>query len=246
MGNPSSTKALVTRERKGLPAPNVNTLQAVTGSISGLVLLLAAWWLPGCVFDKSGHLYSESNNNNSVVCGNGVQETTEVCDGADLAGQTCLTQGFDDGSLACLVDCTGFDTSLCTGPGPVCGNGQQEGTEVCDGLDLAGQTCLTQGFDDGSLACLVDCTGFDTSLCTGPGPVCGDGQQEGAEVCDGAALGGRTCQDVGFYEGSLACLADCTGFDTSACVGVCGDSLINGSEICDGAALGGRTCQDVG
>lgn len=46
---------------------------------------------------------------------------------------------------------------------------------------------------------------------------CGDGVIEGAEVCDGANLGGETCQSLGFSGGTLACNATCDAFDTSAC-----------------------------
>lgn len=46
-------------------------------------------------------------------CGDGVAQGREVCDGSDLQGETCVTQGFSGGDLACLRDCTGFDTSGC-------------------------------------------------------------------------------------------------------------------------------------
>lgn len=46
-----------------------------------------------------------------------------------------------------------------------CGNNTREGLEVCDGTDLFGQTCISQGFDGGTLACDGTCTGFDTSAC---------------------------------------------------------------------------------
>ncbi len=53
------------------------------------------------------------------------------------------------------------------GPGPdedpVCGNGALEDGEVCDGDELGGQTCQSQGFASGELAC-VDCA-LDTSAC---------------------------------------------------------------------------------
>jgi hypothetical protein len=49
--------------------------------------------------------------------------------------------------------------------GPVCGNDVIEGTEVCDGTDLNGEDCVSQGFDSGSLGCLGDCSGYDTSGC---------------------------------------------------------------------------------
>src|SRR6185436_16293287 len=47
-----------------------------------------------------------------------------------------------------------------------CGNNLREGTEVCDGTDLAGQTCVSQGFTGGTLACNGTCGGFLTTGCT--------------------------------------------------------------------------------
>jgi hypothetical protein len=49
--------------------------------------------------------------------------------------------------------------------GAVCPNNVREGAEVCDGTDLAGETCQSLGFDSGTLACIGDCSGFDTSAC---------------------------------------------------------------------------------
>lgn len=45
-------------------------------------------------------------------CGNGVREAGESCDGADLGGATCQSQGFTGGQLACGVQCA-FDLSGC-------------------------------------------------------------------------------------------------------------------------------------
>lgn len=47
------------------------------------------------------------------VCGDGTIKTGEVCDGASLGGETCESQGFDSGELACSGDCKSFDTTLC-------------------------------------------------------------------------------------------------------------------------------------
>ena len=177
------------------------------------------------------------------VCGDNTAEGTEVCDGTDLAGENCVSQGFTGGTLGCLADCTGFDTSGCTG-GPVCGDNIAEGTEVCDGTDLAGENCVSQGFTGGTLACTDNCT-FDTSGCTS-GPVCGDGVAEAPEDCDGTDLADEDCVSQGFTGGTLACTANCT-FDTSGCTSgpVCGDNVAEAPEVCDGSDLGdatGLTC----
>lgn len=48
--------------------------------------------------------------------------------------------------------------------------------------------------------------------------VCGDGEINDSEVCDGENLGGNDCITVGEYIGGvLACSADCLSFDTSQC-----------------------------
>lgn len=59
------------------------------------------------------------------LCGNNVIEAPEVCDGTALGGQTCVTQGFDGGVLACGNTCAAFDTSACVTcrQGPVEGRG---------------------------------------------------------------------------------------------------------------------------
>jgi|CXWL01.1.fsa_nt_gi hypothetical protein len=51
--------------------------------------------------------------------------------------------------------------------GATCGNALREGLEVCDGVDLAGKSCVTQGFPGGSLGCYSDCRAFYTGGCTG-------------------------------------------------------------------------------
>ncbi|MBU1243743.1 SUMF1/EgtB/PvdO family nonheme iron enzyme [Myxococcota bacterium] len=151
-----------------------------------------------------------------AICGDGtVAFPFEQCEPDDMHGETCLSLGYYGGELACGEDCQAFDDGGCSGR---CGDDiVQEGTaEVCDGGDLAGETCQTQGFYEGSLSCGSECLP-DTSACSYN---CGDGaiQVNHGEECDGANLGGNTCVILGYSEGSgaLGCTSGCL-FDESAC-----------------------------
>jgi cysteine-rich repeat protein len=48
-----------------------------------------------------------------VLCGNGVMEPGELCDGADTGGMACGDVGFTTGTLGCASGCTQYDTSNC-------------------------------------------------------------------------------------------------------------------------------------
>ncbi len=48
-----------------------------------------------------------------------------------------------------------------------CNNGIIDGGEVCDGLQLGGQSCSTQGFEGGVLGCAWNCVDYDTTDCAG-------------------------------------------------------------------------------
>ena len=68
----------------------------------------------------------------------------------------------------------------------VCGNNIVEGTEQCDGTNLSGQTCTTQGYTGGSLSC-SSCA-FNFSACTS-GSGCIDGDGDGYNTTTGGACG---------------------------------------------------------
>lgn len=182
-------------------------------------------------------------DSDSVVCGNGLVDGDEACDGAALAGATCVTQGFDDGTLACAAGCGAFDTSNCYIFS--CGNGFIEGLEVCDNTELAGATCASRGFLGGTLACSENCLSFDTSSCFLF--ECGNDLHQGDEPCDGVDLDGATCITRGFDAGTLACASDCSSFDESGCrMFACGNDILEASELCDVSQLSGATCVSQG
>jgi len=68
-----------------------------------------------------------------------------------LVAQTTLAQG-----ASSLIDAT-VKVS-------VCGNGEKEGGEDCDGADLNAATCASAGYAEGTLSCTVACE-YDVGSC---------------------------------------------------------------------------------
>lgn len=186
-------------------------------------------------------------------CGDGRVSGDERCDGEAFAegARACTDLGFGGGSLGCSADCLP-DTSRCTSggggtPGPRCGDGRREGEEACDGDDLGEASCASVTGGVGRLACTEGCR-YDVSGCVGERPPgCGNGRIDEEERCDGADLGGWSCQELGFLEGALGCTGDCQ-FDVGDCEGGngarCGDGRRDSGEACDGSDFGGQTCVD--
>ncbi len=149
-------------------------------------------------------------------CGDGaVNRPGEACDGSVPAGLTCEGVGMGSGTLACSPQCT-LDTSGCSAS-PVCGdNLRNQPFEICDGTDLASQTCQTQGFATGTLTCAPDCLSFNVGGCNAA-PTCGDGVvNQPGESCDLNDFHGTTCESLGLGGGQLGCTSDCN-MDTSQC-----------------------------
>jgi hypothetical protein len=181
---------------------------------------------------------SKNDISSSAVCGDSLVTHMEKCDGENLAGHTCETLGFGAGTLACALNCIEFDTTGC-GASLTCGDGVKNGTDICDGEDLGGETCISRGFEDGTLKCLPNCAGFDTSQC-GKSATCGNDNIDSGEVCDGTALNGRTCVHEGFEEGDLKCSEDCRSFDTSDCYTPCTPDC--GDRVCGLDPVCGESC----
>ncbi len=84
-------------------------------------------------------------------CGDGIAQADEACDGSDLKGATCVSAGFEAGTLVCGPNCQ-LATTACTRR---CGNGMLDPLETCDGT-LGLGTCGTFGTERCSSSCAVD------------------------------------------------------------------------------------------
>ncbi len=180
------------------------------------------------------------------VCGNGaVDDDAEVCDGADLDAQTCITQGFDYGTISCEGDCT-FDTSLCGNYEGDCCSDNGAGSPGCGDHDcnviVCGEdpTCCGDTWD-------AACATLASTECAVCNPdACGNNLIDGAgEVCDGIDLGGDDCVSQGFLYGELACADDCSALDVSDCndFGDCVEDNL-GSAVGNGVATGTTVGED--
>jgi hypothetical protein len=142
------------------------------------------------------------------------EATTAGEDGASTSADTLLTTGIEPtaaSSSSTGSESGGSESSGVEPPEHVCGNGEVEGPEACDGDVPAGVSCASEGMTGGEVACDESTCMLDLSGCW----LCGDGVVEGDESCDGDDLDGATCESLGFPAGILAC-ARCT-FDTSGC-----------------------------
>ncbi len=112
---------------------------------------------------ESGYACTGAPSVCSVVssCGDGViTPAVEQCDDGNTAsGDGCAASCTVESGFACLGQ-----PSVCS-PVSACGNGVVESGEQCDGSDLGGNSCLTYGFQAGTLACAANCT-VDTTSCS--------------------------------------------------------------------------------
>lgn len=142
---------------------------------------------PDCLLLSGGPAITETNSIETTVSPGLTSDLHLSSSGSNAVG-ACTNNPLGQGAGVCSVtangitfDCTrdfendqrpavsGWDCGadqFTSSTGPVCGNNVREGTETCDGTDLNGQTCLTQGFaGGGTLTCNVSCTSFVTSGC---------------------------------------------------------------------------------
>ncbi len=182
----------------------------------------------------------------TLTCANDCTFDTTAC--GDFTGDCCSAHvgqpGCDDDncvayicgndSFCCNTNwdamCAAAAATGCANCNPdVCGNNLIDvAGEVCDGVDLAGEDCSTQGFDAGTLGCADDCTGLDTSGCFDAGDCC---SAQATADCNDAACSDAVCSADAF------CCA--TAWDSA-----CANEALGLCTVCDGGA--GDCCNDTG
>lgn len=204
-------------------------------SLAALLLLAPACGSPTVV--DSATTSTTVTTPTSMTQGDSGETDGDECggcpDGSECVDGMCQAAGCEGGCPG-LSYCD-LATNTCQ---PGCAFDDQCPNGTCD---VATHTCVCA---DGFVACGTECIPED-EVCEDS---CGDGVLDGNETCDGAALGGATCESLGYVGGELACESNCTAYDTSGCVAPsCGDGIINqDSEDCDGSDLGGETCIGLG
>ena len=161
----------------------------------------------------------------SGVCGNGIINTGENCDGTNLGPATCKSLGFSSGILDCTSSCL-FDVSACAIPGGSC----------TSDIDCVSGSCVN---------------GF----CAKSDDVCFDGKKNGDETgidCGGSCSKkcdeGQLCVknndcSTGFCQFGV-CAVACQGTDVG-CGGICPQHCaLNQQCIEDADCLLGLTCSE--
>ena len=169
----------------------------------------------------------EGSGGPGQICGNDVIEKTgdtpEECDPPGSIQDCTMSVSGYGGWKSCLNTCMWGSCASSES----CGDNLITGQEMCDppGSSIA----CTVGGNSGTQKCEPGCLSVDQCVAA---QQCGNNIREGSEVCDGPTA--CTTQPGG-YEGTIACLPDCSG-STGSCQSTarCGDGAVNGYlEACD-------------
>ncbi len=203
-----------------------------------------------------------TKGNNDTTVNNTSTDTTNNTTGGETSGPDTSTgpmcgDGMIEGDELCDGDCPA-DISACPMPDAACITAVYNGApETCDAACSVTEITMCT---DGDGCCPSSCDAMSDSDCQ-MGPVCGDGMVEGDEVCDGdcpmdaamdcpdpadactaAIITGEQCQAMCATAEITACADDdgccpmnCTNADDNDCAAaMCGNGMVEPGETCDG------------
>ena len=199
-----------------------------------------------------------------VVCGDGVVEGNETCDGAELGDRSCTSLGGISGTLGCQADCAALDDDGCVffgterEPNDVVAVANPFDPAFLGTIDPAGEAdCMAINAAAGDIirADLVDVDSGVIGGCNSD-PTLQLFDSAGAQLAYDDDTNGL-CSHISFTVSVAGTYALCVeGFSSSstftyrlaATVGAprCGDGLINNSEVCEANDLNGASCFGVG
>jgi len=153
-------------------------------------------FLFSCSSNKTSENDSDSTSSTGPVCGNGIIEEGEFCDG----NVACWEVGhfYPETEAVCKDDCKEYNLSACVerDPDDTCGNGKLDDREVCEQGDKKPCTELPGSYVSGDADCNRDCNGWTLLNCS--------------------SAGTKTCSQI------LTCVDGCAADDT--CIQACHDS----------------------
>jgi hypothetical protein len=176
-----------------------------------------------------------NDNDCSYICGNGIREGNEKCDGTNLGGATCsgvLGAGYT-GTLKCFSGLCTFDTSLCVAPCTCSDDGNICTTDscingICQHTSLTGNSCLSDGNVCTNDLCGVNgtCAHAPISGCCTSSSQCSDSNACTTDSCSGNACTHSTisncCASASQCNDNNICTTDgCSGSNS------CTNTVIN-------------------
>lgn len=163
------------------------------------------FWVVSCNDNSKKNNQNNINNNvnnnvnNQNICGNGIAEGNEFCDGEDVRGNTCQTVGnFSGGTLLCTPTCQ-WDTSHCE---IACQDQCTEGEQQCVNNNTTRSLCTRQS--NGCTAWNVEVCPWSYPHCEMQGeqavcvPMCANNCTLGESRCTSSGTGVENCVEDEF------------------------------------------------
>jgi hypothetical protein len=232
-------------------------------------MLLITAIIISCTKDDANNGDNNGTGSKDPVCGNGVVDGDEVCDGDTVS---CWKVGhyYPETNAKCKEDCSGYDTKNCIARDPQdkCGNGEIDYGETCEMGDT--KPCVeleiaNNNFVGGDASCRRDCKGWDPTNCESAATgscaqliTCSDSCSD--DNCIEACMAQGTDQGKEKFNALYTCWKDTcpTGADKEECMirecfdeyyecfptKRCGNGVIDDGEVCEKGET--KPCDEMG